>query len=391
MSSGDDRRPWLPAGFKGLRFSPVYLAILALSLAGAFAGPGDTLTNASPGGAEAATTEETLRSYLRLQDQLHDLQQRLDNSRKEAEVAAERTSELLAGRLQALEQSLAPQRSREFELMQSSNRVMLVAAGVFAGVGFLAVVMMGYFQWRTINRLAEITSVPATHLLGPGTPLSGLEPERRNEPWPPAPPSARTRAWLAPCNNWTERILELEHSAHPGDDINPAPVVDVSAHSPGNGNGHRAATAPAKGEPLDSRIPFLLGRGQSLLNMDKAEEALASFEEALSLEPGHGEALVKRGQALERLGRTEAAIQSYDRAIAADSSLTVAYLYREAFTIAWIATPKRLIATKKRCAPKSRRSPLPQERGLFREERILLPSPLFPEATLRPSASPNRT
>ena len=46
------------------------------------------------------------------------------------------------------------------------------------------------------------------------------------------------------------------------------------------------------------------------------------------LEPNHPEALVKKAVALERLRKLDEAIACYDQAIAADGSMTVAYLYK---------------------------------------------------------------
>ena len=59
--------------------------------------------------------------------------------------------------------------------MQSSNKVMLIVAGLFAALGLLAMVFMAYFQWRTINRLAEISAaLPVAHALGAGPPVAAL-------------------------------------------------------------------------------------------------------------------------------------------------------------------------------------------------------------------------
>ena len=77
-----------------------------------------------------------------------------------------------------------------------------------------------------------------------------------------------------------------------------------------------------------ARITSLLTRGQSLLNTDKAEEALACFDNVLAIEPNHADALVKKGTALEKLRKLNEAIDCYDRAIAADGNLTIAYLYK---------------------------------------------------------------
>ena len=76
----------------------------------------------------------------------------------------------------------------------------------------------------------------------------------------------------------------------------------------------------------DARIALLLGKGQALLNLQQADNALACFDEVITLDPTNAEAFVRKGIALERLGRLDEAIDSYDRAIALDDSMTMAYL-----------------------------------------------------------------
>ena len=89
-------------------------------------------------------------------------------------------------------------------------------------------------------------------------------------------------------------------------------------------NGHKQITAPA----LDPRITTVLAKGQALLNLDQAEEALVQFDEAVRLDPRNIEAWIKKGTALERLQRVEDAIDAYDHAIAVDSSTATAYLFK---------------------------------------------------------------
>jgi tetratricopeptide (TPR) repeat protein len=94
-------------------------------------------------------------------------------------------------------------------------------------------------------------------------------------------------------------------------------VVQVDAsHQVSEGAGPRA------------RINLLLGKGQSLLDADQPEQALACYDEILELDANHPEALVKKGAALEQLKQDEAALRCYDRAIEADRGLTIAYLYK---------------------------------------------------------------
>jgi tetratricopeptide (TPR) repeat protein len=122
-----------------------------------------------------------------------------------------------------------------------------------------------------------------------------------------------------------KRILQLEHSMRPGDGSPGGTEGDI-AYPAAKMTEQESKTEAQAGAM--NRLAFLLGRGESLLSLGKPQEALASFDEALSLEANYGEALVKKGLALEQLGKNEEALECYDRAIAADGALTVAYLHK---------------------------------------------------------------
>src|ERR1039457_815615 len=111
------------------------------------------------GRADDTNSQETLRSYLQLQEQIHATQLAVEHSRTQAEAAAAETAKTFTTRLQGIEQALASQRAQELQAMQSTmgamqstNKVMLIVAGSFAALGLLAMIFMAYFQWRTINR-----------------------------------------------------------------------------------------------------------------------------------------------------------------------------------------------------------------------------------------------
>ena len=213
--------------------------------------------------------------------------------------------------------------------MQSSDKMMLFVAGVFAVFGFLAMLFMAYFQWRTINRLAEITAaLPMAHALGAGPQVAalGAGDARLVSMGTPEQSSQRLLGALERLEN---RIYELEHSAHPplpqGSSLN---QEAQDAPTPSNGEAALAASAAAAGIREAARMTVLLGKGQSLLNLDHAEEAVTCFDQVLAIDANHAEAQVKKGAALERLRKLDEAIVCYDRAIAADGSLTVAYLHK---------------------------------------------------------------
>lgn len=262
---------------------------------------------------DEANPQEVLRSYLQLQEQLHATQLAIELNRKQADQAAAQNAEALANRLRTIEEAIASQRAREMETMQSSNRVMLIVAGTFASLGFLAMLVMTYFQWRTVGRLAEISAMPGGRGLNGPSPLGALE--AGHGPLVTVSPSDEPGVrLLGAIDRLEKRIYELEHT-------NPIAVPE-SAPIP---NGARSTATIKEGE---AEMDAMLGRGQSLLNLDRAEEALACFNEALEQSPNHAEALVKKGIALERLRRLDEALEHYDRAIASDRSFTMAYLYK---------------------------------------------------------------
>lgn len=60
-------------------------------------------------------------------------------------------------------------------------------------------------------------------------------------------------------------------------------------------------------------------RADTLYDLGRIEEALAGYDKALEIDPRHVGALVNRGLLLRDLGRTAEALASYDKALAADS------------------------------------------------------------------------
>lgn len=260
----------------------------------------------------AASQQQVLRSYLQLQEQLHSAMLTLEQSRRDAEVAARSNAQTIADRLNLIEQTLTVQRRQEAEAVQSSNRTLLVMGGCFGALGLLGVVLMSWFQLRAMNRLASVASaLPALQLPAPGA-AGALEAGNGS-----VVETSNTRL-LGAIERLEKRVLDMERTA-------PA-LLPAEGTAPANG-------AAKPGEPLDpvqaekaERISLLLGKGQTLLNLDQPENALACFEEALGIDANHAEALVKKGAALERLKRLEEAIECYNRAIAVNNSMTLAYL-----------------------------------------------------------------
>jgi tetratricopeptide (TPR) repeat protein len=307
----------------------VFLAFVLISLSAGLLDAQSGSPASVAGKADETNSQETLRSYLQLQEQIHATQLAVERSRTQAEAAVADTAKEFTARLQGIEAALASQRAQELEAMQSSNKVMLVVAGLFAALGLLAMVFMAYFQWRTINRLAEISAaLPMAHALGSGPLLAALG-AGDSHLVTVSPPEQSNQRLLGVLDRLEKRIHELEHTAHEplhtgaslGQETMPAPP-------PPNGEPVAATPEAAAVAPEAARITGLLGKAQSHMNLDQAEEALGCFDQILALDPSHPEALVKKGAALERLRKLDEAIACYDRAIAADGSLTMAYLYK---------------------------------------------------------------
>lgn len=317
----------------------------------------------APAAADASALESALAPLKRAQEQQEALQQAIDQARREAESAARRNADLLTERLAQIQQSLESQHRRELEAVQASNRTTLLVAGVLAASGFLGMFCLAFFLMRATHRLTEAAmTVPLGHALVSGGDPAGLQ---AGHPQLTAgnPAEVAGARFLGAIEQLEKRLQELEHGAHPLPPPGPSaeggaggPATKTSSLQENSGAVPDAgvmagAPVPAPGaggvappwptdkdgsagpEPAAAAGPgghlaVLLAKGQTLLSLDKPDEALVCFEEVLVLEPRHAEGLVKKGTALERLGRTDEALECYDRAIAVDGSLTTAYLHK---------------------------------------------------------------
>ncbi len=265
-------------------------------------------------------------------------------------LAAPDKTDVLEERLGSIERALRLQHQSQLEAVHSSNRTILIVAGMLAGSVLTGILCAVLLLTRTINRLCEAT-----------TRLS-VEGGWRNGPALPALPAgdlpASAVSQVEQVNDWfngaierlEKRIREMEQAAdqrplsslESNFPINPParaeakPAGDPIDTEGGPGRGasaHEHASVrppgpPAGAEEQASHLSLLIGKGQALLNLGQAEEALNCFDQAAALDPNNAGTFVKRGIALEKLQRTEEALMSYNRAISADSSMTLAYLYK---------------------------------------------------------------
>jgi hypothetical protein len=118
----------------------------------------------SKAGTNEVSVADVQRAYLRLQEEIQATQLALERGQQDAQTAIRRTLEDMVARFEALEQSLNSQRTDEFKVVQRMNHLVLVVAGTFVAVVFIALLFISYFQWRVASRLAELSSVRPTLL-----------------------------------------------------------------------------------------------------------------------------------------------------------------------------------------------------------------------------------
>jgi tetratricopeptide (TPR) repeat protein len=254
--------------------------------------------------------QQALRSYIQLQEQVHQAILSIEETRKEAQATAKQNAELITAQLKMLEQAVTLQRSREAESARSSSRFALIVAGSLGALGLLVMGLTAWFLMKTAKQFSASAS------LAPAPGLSHTVMGLLGEPTGSLPSAAAEESGiklLGAIERLEKRIRQIEHGE-------PKKLTNHSAdHGETNG----------AGEPAErSEVTLLLGKGQSLLHLNQTDEAIHCFNEALALDPTNTEALLKKGTALERLKRLEDAVECYDRAIAVDDSITLAYLYK---------------------------------------------------------------
>lgn len=311
-------------------FRPALAGLLACCLA--LLGARGAETNGVPA-APASPPTPTSSSLTNMQEELRLTQQVLEQLRRELDLSAARNAAAITSSLSLLEPTLSRLQTQQMQMVQRSNSTILIVAGVFAGVGFVALLCIVFILLRALGRFSELASSAGAprNLLPAGTaPAGALGPGELATLNANAVEQASTRFQHA-IDQLQKRIFELEHTAQPAAPegaraltAGTAPALNISPLPAGAAKAAEAAPATETA----ARIGLLLGKGQALLNLDQAEQALDCFDEILAQDPHHTETLIRRGLALEKLQHWEKALEAYDRAIALDSSLTVAFLYK---------------------------------------------------------------
>ena len=267
--------------------------------------------------AASSMPSNAVNGYLQIQAQLHDTQLAIEKNRQLAASEAQRNSDEMAARIEALQQTIAALRANELAATQKTQQLTLILAGTFGAVGLGVMLLMAYAQWRTVARLVELSSLPMrASALGSGRPLPMLESDTEHASSAPAAVELSNTRLLGVVERLEKRIQELEHTAG-------APLKTTTSTAVNGQNG-----TPAAANDRDECVASLLAEGQSLVVANEPKKALECFDEALELQPKHAEVLVKKGGALEKLGRLDEAVACYDRAIAANEGMTIAYLHK---------------------------------------------------------------
>jgi len=195
----------------------------------------------------------------------------------------------MSNRLAQLEQAIATQRSADTDAARRTQQLMFYLIGTIGLAGFAVLLLAGYFQWRALSQLAQITSHHSA-MLGVAEGVHQL--------------AAPGRASVDVSN---ARLLDIVGQLE-------KKIADLE-------RGGRLLA-----EPVRTVDP--LADGQRHLEANEAQAALECFDRFLAGHPRHAEALARKAAALEKLGRIDEALAFCDQAIAANGSLVVAFLQK---------------------------------------------------------------
>lgn len=287
--------------------------------------PAITNTVASVATNDPAVVERQLRHYLKLQEQLHATLLAIEQARMDSSLEARTNAELLATRIEQLERALAQQREQQLQASKESGNMALWIGGGIVSIGLVALAFSMFFQTRGVNRLAQVADdfQRDRALLGPLA-IGGGSSERLLLG---SGGNGHTRTLLTTIERLERRVEELEGTASAEQtEEHPIPVnlAEATPSIPSDRKSRNGRRSSAN-RPAD-QASVLLGKGNVLLSLGKAEDALTCFEQAAAASPNRAEAHLRRGMALERLRKLDEAVTAYDRAIALNKSLTQAYL-----------------------------------------------------------------
>jgi len=188
-------------------FVGVVVAVPLVLASGAWASLGAEDSPPSPATSPLGETnaQGLPNAYLQLQEQLRATQLAVEQNRQETKAAAAQNAEALSKGLLTIQQAFSAQRAEDLAAMQSSNKVMLIVVGTFAGMAFLTMLIMTYFQWRMSKGLARISAaLPVALGLGPDSAAAALALANQ--------PELRLFGAMEPPG---QHLHELEPGSHP--------------------------------------------------------------------------------------------------------------------------------------------------------------------------------
>ncbi len=244
-------------------------------------------TNAVPG----VTRDDIANNYLEIQAQIHATQLAIAGSQLAAADSAKSNADVLAARLESLEQSVAAQHSADAEAARKTQQLTLFLAGACGLTGLGIMLLMVYFQWRAFTQIAQISAQQHTAIANASAVHQLAAPGR-------ATVESSNARLLDVVGQLERRIIELEG----GQKFLPEVAAAKSA------------------DPLAETQKFL-DANQPLLALEAVDQFLAAHADS-------AEAFVKKAMVLEKLGRNDEALVMCDRAIAADGSLAGAHLHK---------------------------------------------------------------
>jgi tetratricopeptide (TPR) repeat protein len=273
-------------------------------------------------------------------DQAQLTRQLIESLHKEIETQVALHTGAITSTLLQIEPALDRIRQQQAEAANSANRTILMAAGLFALAGFFGLGFLTMASVRAMGRFTEVAVNVATRKQLPGAgEMAAPSADSTFKPVVSATLEQASSRFQGALEQLERRILELEHSAHPTA-IPAQPSAPTTKNTHVNGNAYTTPEAtgtlddlaiPSVPSPVakgPTRAEIQLGKGQALLNLEQAVQALECFESALADEPTNTDALLRKGMTLEKLEQWDRALECYDRVIELDSSLTVAYLYK---------------------------------------------------------------
>ena len=175
---------------------------------------------------------ELLESYRNLRDQLRMTQTAIVNNRFEAEANTRAQAAAIAEKIEAMNATLAAERKArqaetdrfEFERaryqtdVQQSNRSVVWVASAFGAMGLLAMIVAALFQWRAIQRMADMVDQRAA------LPAANDYSLALNASHEPAiqPQANSARRLMSTIDRMEQRINELEHTTVQSSSSTPA-------------------------------------------------------------------------------------------------------------------------------------------------------------------------